>query len=119
MIPAFFVYLDQLPLTPNGRSIVKKLPAPDLSLRQIGEQYLAPETETELALTSIWSEVLKLETVGVHDNFFRIGGHSLLATQVISRIREYFSLDMPLRTLFEHPTIAALALEIEARKLSL
>jgi len=114
MVPSFFVYLDALPLTSNGKIDRKGLPAPDLSLR-LGV-YVAPQTETELALASIWSEVLRVPEVSMNDNFFRIGGHSLLATQVISRVRESFSIDIPLRTLFEHPTIADLALEIEGKE---
>jgi len=103
MIPAFFVFLDKIPLTSNGKIDRKSLPAPDLSLRQVGEEYVAPTTQIEQELCAIWSEVLRIEKIGIHDNFFRIGGHSLLATQVISRIRATYSIDLPLRSLFDHP----------------
>ena len=95
------------------RLIVKRLPAPDVSLRLVGDEYVAPQTELEQDLASIWSEVLKVEQIGIHDNFFKLGGHSLLATQVISRIRHHYNIDIPLRALFEHPTIAALSDVIE------
>ncbi len=105
MVPSFFIYVDKVPLTPNGKIDRKSLPAPDLSLRQIGEAYVAPQTTLEQELCSIWSEVLKVEKIGIHDNFFKLGGHSLLATQVISRIRHVYNIDLPLRALFEHPTV--------------
>ena len=108
MIPAFFVYLDQLPLTSNGKIDRKALPAPDPSLRQIGDVFVAPETDTELALTSIWSEVLKLETIGVHDNFFRIGGDSIISIQLVSRARKQ-GLYFQVKDVFKHPTIKELA----------
>ncbi|NBQ48548.1 MAG: non-ribosomal peptide synthetase, partial [Sphingobacteriia bacterium] len=113
MIPAFFVFIDKVPLTPNGKIDRKALPAPDLSLRQVGEQYVAPSSPLEQELCSIWTEVLKIEKIGIHDNFFKLGGHSLLATQVISRIRHTYNIDLPLRALFEHPTVAALSQDIE------
>jgi acyl carrier protein len=71
--------------------------------------FVAPRTEIEIRLAQIWTHVLQVETVGVHDNFFRLGGHSLLALQVMARIRDTFKTDLPLRTLFEFPTIATLA----------
>ena len=114
MIPSFFVFIDQIPLTPNGKIDRKALPAPDLSLRQVREEYVAPQTTVELQLCAIWSEVLKIEKIGIYDNFFKLGGHSLLATQVISRIRHTYNVDLPLRSLFEHPTLHALSQDIEA-----
>jgi acyl carrier protein len=106
MVPSFFVYLDKIPLTSNGKIDRKSLPAPDLSLRTIGDEYVAPQSDLQHSLAAIWSEVLKVENIGIHDNFFKIGGHSLLATQVISRISHAYQIDIPLRALFEHPTIA-------------
>src|SRR5262249_2818242 len=90
------------------------LPAPDLSLRLVADEYIAPKTPLEQELCSIWEDVLKVEKIGIHDNFFRIGGHSLLATQVISRIRHNYNIDIPLRTLFEQPTVAALSQIVES-----
>jgi amino acid adenylation domain-containing protein len=113
MIPRFFVMLNQIPLTPNGKIDRKSLPAPDPSLRQVGSTYVAPSTTLEQELASIWADVLRLDQVGIHDNFFKIGGHSLLATQVISRIRNTYGVDLPLRTIFNHPTIAQLKEDIE------
>ena len=99
MVPSFFVYLDKIPLTPNGKIDRKALPTPDLSLRLVGDEYVAPQSQIEQELASIWSEVLKIEKIGIHDNFFKLGGHSLLATQVISRIRHTYNIDIPLRAL--------------------
>ena len=100
MLPSFFVFIDKIPLTSNGKIDRKSLPAPDLSLRQVSDEYVAASSEIELELSSIWSEVLRIEKIGIHDNFFKIGGHSLLATQVISRIRKLYNIDLPLRNLF-------------------
>jgi acyl carrier protein len=114
MVPSFFVYIDKVPLTSNGKIDRKSLPAPDLSLRTVGEEYVAPQSDLEQSLAAIWSEILKVENIGIHDNFFKIGGHSLLATQVISRIRHTYQIDIPLRALFEQPSISSLAQVIEA-----
>ncbi|OJW54632.1 MAG: hypothetical protein BGO67_05225 [Alphaproteobacteria bacterium 41-28] len=116
MIPSFFVFLNKMPLTPNGKIDRKSLPAPDLSLRYLGKEYVAPTTQIEQELVKIWSEVLCIEKIGIHDNFFRIGGHSLLATQVISRIRSIYNVDLSLRSFFDHPTILALSQDIELLK---
>jgi acyl carrier protein len=113
MVPSFFVFIDKIPLTPNGKIDRKSLPAPDLSLRQVGDTYVAPQTELQQQLSAIWSEVLRVEKIGINDNFFKLGGHSLLATQVISRIRHTYTIDLPLRALFEHPTIYTLTQDIE------
>ncbi|MCZ8025867.1 MAG: non-ribosomal peptide synthetase, partial [Microcystis sp. LE19-10.1B] len=103
MIPSAFVILESLPLTPNGKIDHRALPAPEF---QSQEQYIAPRNPIEEILSSIWAKVLKVSQVGIHDNFFELGGHSLLATQLISRIREAFQVEMPLRELFVAPTIA-------------
>ncbi|WP_218081856.1 non-ribosomal peptide synthetase [Anthocerotibacter panamensis] len=109
MIPAAFVTLAHIPLTPNGKVDRKALPAPDQDRTDQPEPYIAPRTPVEKILVDIWSEILKRTQVGIQDNFFHLGGHSLLATQVISRVREIFSLDLPLHQFFTRPTVADLA----------
>ncbi|MBW8879249.1 MAG: amino acid adenylation domain-containing protein, partial [Acidobacteria bacterium] len=104
MVPSAFVVLDWLPLTPSGKVDRRALPAPELGER--GE-YVAPRTEVESRLCEIWEELLGVERVGIEDNFFDLGGHSLLATQVVSRVRAEVGVEVPLRTVFEHPTVAA------------
>jgi amino acid adenylation domain-containing protein len=111
MIPTMFVFLETLPLSPNGKVDRRALPVPEASGRD--EEYLAPRTPIEEGLVEIWSEVLRADRIGVHDSFFALGGHSLLATQVISRIRSTFQVDVPLRALFEAPTVSQLAARIE------
>ncbi|WP_414449351.1 amino acid adenylation domain-containing protein [Burkholderia sp. 22PA0099] len=107
MIPSQLIWLDALPLTPNGKLDRRALPTPDAP--QSGADYVAPRTETEQALSAIWQETLKLDRVGIHDNFFDLGGHSLLAMQLASRIRARLGADIALADLFEAPTVAALA----------
>jgi hypothetical protein len=107
MVPAAFVRLDALPRTPNGKLDRRSLPAPELA--SAGERYVAPRTPAEKALAGIWTEVLRLERVGVHDDFFALGGHSLLATRVVSRIREVLDGETGVAALFDHPTIDGLA----------
>ncbi|MGJ5631992.1 amino acid adenylation domain-containing protein [Nostoc sp. CALU 1950] len=117
IIPATFVFLEAFPLTPNGKIDRRALPAPDTSQRNLEVDFVAPRTPTEQELATIWAEVLKVKQVGIHDNFFELGGHSLLATQVISRLREAFSLDFSLRYLFENPTIAELAQKVSEQQI--
>jgi amino acid adenylation domain-containing protein len=112
MIPGVFVVLDALPLTPNGKVDRRALPAPEFQ-PELQQSLLAPRTPIEEMLTSIWADVLRIELVGVHQNFFELGGHSLLATQVISRVRDTLAVELPLRSLFEAPTIAELASRVE------
>jgi amino acid adenylation domain-containing protein/thioester reductase-like protein len=114
MIPAAFVVLETLPLTPSGKVNRRALPAPDL---QIGreESFVAPRTSIEEMLTSIWTKSLKIDKIGVHDNFFELGGHSIKAAQVMSQVRKTLKIELPLRSLFEHPTVAELAVIIAAK----
>ena len=113
MIPAAFVALDTLPRTPNGKLDRRTLPAPiDAPTAQHGA-YAAPRTEAELALAEIWRALLGREQIGIHDDFFALGGHSLLATRVMAHIRDAFELELPLRLMFEAPTIAEFAAAIE------
>jgi amino acid adenylation domain-containing protein len=115
-IPATFTFLDSLPLTPNGKVDRKALPLPEPQQRRPEAEYVAPTNEVERRLAEIWGEVLRVERVGIHDNFFQLGGHSLLATQVMSRVKEAFQVDVPLKRVFERPAIAELAAAIiEAR----
>jgi acyl carrier protein len=110
------VWLEELPLTTNGKVDRRALPAPELTGAGSEENYIAPRTATEELMASLWSEVLKVERVGAGDNFFELGGHSLLATQLISRIREAFNVELLLVTLFEKPTVEQLAQTIEQRR---
>jgi amino acid adenylation domain-containing protein len=109
MVPSAFVVLDTLPLTPNGKVDRKALPAPEGFRPELESTYVAPRNEREHIIASVWQEVLKLEKLGIHDNFFDLGGHSLLATQVVSLIESAFNIELSLRTLFETPTVSGLA----------
>jgi acyl carrier protein len=114
MIPSAFVLLEKLPLTPNGKLDRKSLPSPDR--RRNERTTIAPRTTTEEILSQIFSQILSVEKVGVNDDFFELGGHSLLATQLISRVRDLFHVELPLRNLFEAPTIAEFAKVVESAK---
>jgi acyl carrier protein len=111
MVPVAYVVLDALPLTSTGKVDRQALPAPDWSQMAVG--LIPPRTPVEKVVAGIWAEVLGLERVGIDDNFFDLGGHSLLATQIISRLRSRFQVEIPLRALFERPTVAGLAQAIE------
>jgi amino acid adenylation domain-containing protein len=113
MLPASFTVLSSLPLTPNGKVDRRALPAPETA-RGDERTYQPPRTPTEETLCQLWASLLELERVGIHDNFFHLGGHSLLATQLLSRLNEAFRLQLPLRRIFEAPTLAQLAETIEA-----
>jgi amino acid adenylation domain-containing protein len=112
MVPSAFVKLKALPSTPNGKADRKSLPTPD-SDAYVQRSYVAPRNETEQVLAGIWCDVLRLERIGAHDNFFELGGHSLLAMRVSARLNEAFGIELPLRALFDAPTLARLAETIE------
>ncbi|MEP0752182.1 amino acid adenylation domain-containing protein [Trichocoleus sp. Lan] len=113
MVPSSFVLLEAIPLTPNGKIDRRALPEPDTARPELESAYIAPRTAIEEVVAGIWTQVLGLEQVGMRDRFFDLGGHSLLATQVISRLREAFQVEIPLRSLFESPTVVGLAERIE------
>jgi acyl-coenzyme A synthetase/AMP-(fatty) acid ligase/acyl carrier protein len=113
MVPPIFVFISAMPLTPNGKVDRNALPEPEQTRPDLMAEYVAARTEIEAALTEMWMQLLKLEQIGIFDNFFDLGGHSLLATKVVSRVRETFAVELPLRTIFESPTIAQLSESIE------
>ncbi|HEX2164652.1 MAG TPA: amino acid adenylation domain-containing protein, partial [Thermoanaerobaculia bacterium] len=106
MVPSVLVPLEALPLTPNGKVDRRALPAPEPAGQA---EHVAPRTAAEAALAGLWSELLGVERVGVHDDFFALGGHSLLATRVVARAREVLGVELAVRTVFESPTVAGLA----------
>jgi amino acid adenylation domain-containing protein len=113
MLPSVFVLLDEMTLTPQGKVDRNALPAPDQQRQERKEINPTPRDAIEAALTEIWAQVLGLERVGIHDNFFESGGHSLLATQVISRLHKVLQVELPIRAIFEMPTVADLAAKIK------
>ncbi|HEY9803800.1 MAG TPA: amino acid adenylation domain-containing protein [Leptolyngbyaceae cyanobacterium] len=117
MIPNAFVILDSFPLTPNGKVNRRALLAPENNNSELAITFVAPRHPVEEVLAGIWTQVLGVSQVGIYDNFFELGGHSLLATQVISRIRKTFGVDTSLQRLFEFPTIAELAKDIQKANL--
>jgi amino acid adenylation domain-containing protein len=108
MVPSVVVLLEKMPLTPNGKIDRRSLPVPDIQ-SSYRANFVAPRNPTQEVIAGLWSEVLNLQQIGIHDNFFELGGHSLLGTQIISRLRSLFQIDIPLRRLFESPTIAELS----------
>ncbi|RPH97503.1 MAG: amino acid adenylation domain-containing protein, partial [Calditrichaeota bacterium] len=115
MVPAAFVVLETFPLTPNGKVDRKALPAPDQS-GFILTEYVAPRTPTEELIAAIFQDVLHVDRVSINDDFFNLGGHSLLATQLVSRLREAFSVDLSLQHVFATPTVADLGLKLNELK---
>jgi acyl-coenzyme A synthetase/AMP-(fatty) acid ligase/acyl carrier protein len=114
MVPSRIEVIEALPLTSSGKVNRRALPAPSRNRTGPADSYVAPRTAVEEVVAGIWAEALVVERVGVNDNFFSSGGHSLLATQVVSRIRSALGMEIPVRSLFEYPTVAELAERIEA-----
>jgi amino acid adenylation domain-containing protein len=113
MIPSLFVYMQELPLTISGKIDRAALPMPKISRSDLSSQYVAPKTDSEVKIALIVSQLLGTDKVGINDNFFEMGGHSLLATQFISRMRDEFGVELPLRKIFEKPDVAGISSEIE------
>src|SRR5215467_5198197 len=112
MLPSAIVELPKLPLNANGKVDRQALPRPE-DVKGAQKEPVAPRTPSEEVVAAIWEEVLKRDGIGVEDNFFEIGGHSLLATQIASRLREHFNIPVPVRALFESPSIAELARRLD------
>jgi amino acid adenylation domain-containing protein len=109
MVPSAFTMLDAVPLSANGKVNRRALPDPDRGRPELENLFVTPRSSVEETLAEIWAGLLRLERIGVHDNFFELGGHSLLATQVIARARDAFRVELPLRALFDAPTVAGIA----------
>jgi amino acid adenylation domain-containing protein/non-ribosomal peptide synthase protein (TIGR01720 family) len=118
MIPAGFVVLDELPLTASGKVDRRALPAPEAMMPDPGDDFVAARTPIEDLVIGIWTDVIGIKQISLEDNFFDLGGHSLLATHVIWRVREAFGVELPVKILFESPTVAAFAGEIQAALLT-
>lgn len=112
MVPSAIVVIDRLPLTQNGKVDRRALPAPDIAAFGL-RQYVAPKGETEEIVAAIWQELLGVEQIGRYDDFFELGGHSLLATQTITRLRRALSIELPIKLLFDFPTVEGLASRVE------
>jgi acyl carrier protein len=112
MLPSQFVMLDRMPLTPSGKIDRPALPAHESLHAETPEDYVAPRDSMEERLVAIWVELLAVDRISIHDNFFELGGHSLLIGQIVARVREAFKVDLKLRTIFDAPTVAELAMVI-------
>ena len=118
MLPTYFVHLEQIPLTPNGKVDRRALPGPDKDRPALGSDFVAPTGPLETRLAEIWAQTLGLKQVGSHDNFFDLGGASIPAVQVLAQVAQTFQVELPLRSLFEAPTVATLSERIEAALLA-
>jgi hypothetical protein len=114
LLPAAFVFLEALPLTPGGKVDRRALPRPDGVRPALSSPLVAPRTAAEVALTRIWSDLLGVSPVGIHDNFFDLGGHSLLALRAQARLEAELGRELPVVDLFQFPTIASLAAHLTA-----
>jgi amino acid adenylation domain-containing protein len=117
MVPSSFVLLDAMPLTLNGKIDRRNLPDPDRIRPDLDSSYVAPSSPAEKIVAGIWAELLGVDRVGARDNFFELGGHSLLAMRVISRLRDAFRIELPLRKLFEFPTVVGLTRSVQEQLL--
>jgi acyl carrier protein len=106
MIPAYFVRLEALPLTPNGKVNRQVLPDPTERRPELDVAYVAPQSELEQRLATIWSQILNVKRLGTYDNFFDLGGASILAVQAVATISDQFDIAFPVSSFFQHPTIA-------------
>jgi surfactin family lipopeptide synthetase C len=109
MLPSAIVWLAAFPRTPNGKLDRAALPLPGSARPDLEQALISPRTPIEVVVAGIWADILGLERIGVSDNFFDLGGHSLSATQVVNRIRDVFRAELPLRSIFDSPTVAGLA----------
>jgi acyl carrier protein len=109
MVPSAFVELEKFPLTPNGKVDRKGLPNPETISGAREQAYAAPRSDSERTIAEIWQELLRVQQVGLHDNFFDLGGNSLLVVQAQVRLREVLGADLPVVRLFQYPTVSALA----------
>jgi tyrocidine synthetase-3 len=118
MIPTGFVKLDKIPLTTTGTTKVDRRALPDPGNRRpnLDTSYVVPGTPLEAELASIWADILCIDRAGIHDNFFDLGGHSLAASRVISQIIQTFQLELPIKALFDSPTIAEMAAIIDQNR---
>ena len=116
MVPSAFIFLDSLPKTRTNKIDRKSLPRPDSERPDLIRGYVAPRTEIESVIADVWQALLNVDRVGIHDNFFDLGGHSLLAAQAVNKLKDELSVSVPLRAFFEAPTVATLALRIEASR---
>ena len=116
IVPAYFVFLDSLPITQNGKIDRKALPAPSYKDTLAAEEFVAPRTETEKKLAAIWMDLLKVERIGIHDDFFDLGGDSLLAIRVMLQIREVFGVVLSMHTFCPSATISGLGKALEGRE---
>ena len=115
MVPAVLIRVNEIPLTPSGKVDRARLPVPEVTRRDDDEEVVATCTVVQQMLEAIWTELLQIESAGLYDNFFALGGHSLLAAQVVARIRDVFSIDLPLRAIFENATLIGLSRVIESK----
>lgn len=116
MVPSAFVFLEDIPRLPNGKIEFTKLPAPDGLRPELKAEYVAPRSEIEETIAAVWKESLRVDKVGIHDNFFDLGGHSLLLTKVHSRLRDVLKQELSLIDLFKYPTIGSLARHLSPRQ---
>jgi acyl carrier protein len=112
MVPGIYVLIDKIPLSANGKVDRNSLPDPDSGNLAASTDFVEPRTELEELLVNIWKDVVGIDRIGIHDNFFDLGGHSLLVTQVVSRIRDALDIELPVRAVFESPTVAELAVAV-------